>query len=446
MDTADRSGTLVRTEAEAALKSSLHQRERLLRPWYRNFVLLMVLLGFMLSFTDRQIFSVLMPALKAEFSLSDATLGLMSGLAFALFYATAGVPIARLGDRTSRRGVMTISMLVWSVMTGLCSVAHGAAQLFGSRFGVGVGEAGFSPCAMALVADYFPEKNRGLALGLVNTGPLIGMMLGLAIGGWAVDLVGWRGAFLIVGAPGVVFAAVFWLTVKEPWRGMADGVLTRPGTAPKTMWRGASVLWRTRAFRYVVLAASVSALGLYGSSTWMPSYLMRAYHMDPRTVGLILGPIVGIGGGVGVLLGGVLNDALRRRDLRWPMWLPALSSLLVTPVMIGALLTNNPKATLVLYAVAYSLAVVWVAPTFSVVQALVSVSMRATATAWKLLFTQLIGMGLGPAIVGVLSDRFAGRESLGSAMIVSSFSLILAAGLYVYAALFVRDDLERVER
>ena len=241
------------------------------RPWYRNYVLVMVIIGFALNFLDRQILTILLQPIKQELHLSDTVLGFLSGFAFALFYAALGVPLARLADRRSRRVIMSVSMAVWCGMTALCGMAQNTVQLFLARFGVGVGEAGFTPAGMTLVADYFPESRRNTALGFVNIGPMLGMMLGLMIGGWAVGVVGWRGAFLIAGLPGLAFALLFALTVKDPFRTLG-GSTAAEARAELSFLQGMRELWSDPAYRWLILGCGFSAFGLYGFSIWMPSF------------------------------------------------------------------------------------------------------------------------------------------------------------------------------
>jgi MFS family permease len=408
----------------------------LLRPAYRNYVVAMLTIGFTLNFLDRQVMSILMQPIKVEMHLSDTALGFLSGLAFAIFYATLGIPVSRFADRGSRRGVMALSMAVWSLATAVCCITRNFTQLFMARIGVGVGEAGFTPSGLAMIADYFPRSQRGLATGIINTGPMFGMMLGLIIGGWAASAYGWRAAFAFAGIPGLAFAALFWMTVREPWRGMADGAAPE-AYVHYTAGASMAILWRNRTYCLLVLGAAMSAAGLYGLSTWMPSFLARSYGLQPRQIGSTLGPLIGIVGGLGMLAGGYLTDKLGRRDERWHFWMPAIASVLSLPAASAALLAGSAPVAIGLYAIAYFLNVLWVAPTFVAIQALVPATIRVTATAWKLLFTNLIGLGLGPQLVGVASDllaKNAGSESLRYAMLLCVCSLLIPTVLYLTAA------------
>lgn len=414
----------------------LYSEPRLLRPVYRNFVLAMITVGFTLNFLDRQILTILMQPIKAELHVSDTALGFLSGLAFALFYATLGIPVSRWADRGSRQRIMSISMALWSAATALCGLAQSFTQLFVARIGVGVGEAGFTPSGLGMIADYFSRSRRGIATGIVNTGPMFGMMLGLLIGGWAASAYGWRCAFLISGVPGILFALLFWLTVREPWRGMADGEAPAPVEQPNI---GASMadLWNNRAYRFLVLGGAMSAFALYGESTWMPSFLARSHGLQPKQVGELLGPLTGVVGGIGMVVGGFLTDRLSRRDARWALWMPAVASVVAIPPLVLTLTASDKSTVVAAYAVAYFLNVLWVAPTFVAIQSLVASGVRISALAWKLFFTNLIGLGLGPQLIGIASDLLAaqrGAESLRSAMLFAAALLVVPTTFYLAAA------------
>lgn len=419
------------------------ERAHLMRPGYRGVVLGFIVFGFALNFLDRQILSILMQPIKEELQLSDTALGFLSGLAFAIFYATMGIPVSRLADRGSRRAVMAASMAIWSAATAVCGLAQNFIQLFLSRVMVGIGEAGFTPSGFAMVSDYFPKHRRGTAIGIVNTGPMIGTMLGFVIGGWAAVEYGWRAAFVIAGVPGIIFALLFWLVVREPWRGMADGVVPRQ-EKQLPMLATFGTLWRIRSYRFLIVGAAFSAFGLYGVSMWMPSFLARSHGMTTAQIGVTLGPLIGVIGGFGMFLGGYLTDRLARSDDRWAFWMPSMASVASIPVLIAALFANEVHVAIGAYALVYLLNVLWVAPTFSVIQQLVPATMRVTATAWKLLATNLIGLGLGPQLVGVVSDLLApslGDQSLRYSMLTCSAVLVLPTLFYLLAARSLQNDL-----
>jgi predicted MFS family arabinose efflux permease len=428
--------------ANASLKGDAELRIKLLRPAYRHYVLVILVLGFALNFLDRQIISVLLQPLKETFHVSDTLLGFLSGLSFALFYVTLGIPIAAMADRRSRRVIITLSMTMWCAMTALCASARTFPQLVLARVGVGIGEAGFTPAALAMIADYFPKERRASAMALAGVGPMIGIMLGLLIGGWALERFGWRGAMLMAGLPGLAFALLIWLTVKEPLRGMADGT-SRLQRAKGGFLKSALHLWRIPSFRYVAVGSGLSSFALFGFSTWIPALLSRSYHMPPSHIGRILGPVLGCVGALGTLSSGFLTDRLIRWDARWSMWLPSIAAIAAAPLAASAFAAHTPSATIALYACAYYFCLFFSAPTSSIVQSLVPLDMRASGSAWKLLLENLFGLGLGSQFIGFLSDRLvptAGHESLRQALFFATPVFLLSPVFYLLAARDINKD------
>ena len=328
---------------------------------YRYYLLFVMLIGYSLNFLDRQIISILLQPIKEDLLLSDTMLGFLSGLSFALFYATLGIPIAALADRKSRRAIVSISMAVWSVMTAACGLAQNFFQLLLGRFGVGIGEAGFTPATLSMIADTFPKEQRATAVAVTSAGAMLGVMLGLVIGGYVAQHWGWRTAMLVAGVPGILFSAVFWFTVREPVRGASDGISAKSETS--SLWTSAAILWRIRSFRFIALGAGVSSACVYGYSIWLPSLLARSYGMKPAEIGLLLGPVLGGVGVVGALVSGYLCDRLMRRDLRWTIWIPAIASAVAMCFAIASLLTSSAPLLIGLYAFAYLLSMFFSAST-----------------------------------------------------------------------------------
>lgn len=428
--------------AEAWVRRDAELRAQLLRPRYRNYVLAVLLVGSSLNFMDRQIIGVLLQPLKEAFHVSDTYLGFLSGLSFALFYVTLGIPIAAVSDRRSRRVIITLSMTVWSAMTAICGFARTFPQLVLARIGVGIGEAGFTPAAFTVIADYFPRARRAGAMAIFGVGPMVGIMSGLLIGGWAAERFGWRGAFWIAGTPGLVFALLVWATVKEPFRGMADGAAP-PRHAAGNLLTSAVRLWRIRSFRWIALGSGLSSFAFFGFSTWMPALLARSYHMPPGHIGRILGPIFGCAGALGTVASGYLTDKLILRDARWSVWLPSLAAVAAAPLAAAAFAAHAPSATIALYACAYFFGIFFSAPTSSIVQSLVPLDLRARGSAWKLLVENLLGLGLGSQAIGYLSDRLApiaGNDSLRRAMMFAVPAFLLPPILYLLAARYIQED------
>jgi MFS family permease len=416
---------------------------RLLRPGYRNYVLAMVAIGIGFSFLDRQIVNILLPAIKADLHVSDTMLGVMSGLAFAVIYAGLGVPLARVADRRSRRDLMAAAIVAWSVMSVLAGLARTFPQLVAARFGVGIGEAGYSPAGFSMVSDYFPRSRRQTATAIVNSGPQVGMMLGLVIGGLVAPVWGWRAAFFVAGAPGLLFAVLFRLTVREPFRGMADGAApTEP--APPPFLATLALLWRIRSYRYVIAAETVFSFAIFAQQTWFPSLLVRSYGMGLRSVGLELGLTTAVAGVLGTALGGVLGDRLTRRDMRLALILPGFAGIVGCPLMAAAALAPTGQTALLLYGLAYVVVSLQIGPLFALAQTTSPMATRAFGLSILLLLTAVVGLGLGPPSVGLISDALgprSGPQSLRDAMALMSLSFLAPALLSGLAALTLKQDI-----
>jgi len=379
------------------------------------------------NFVDRTILSVLQQPIKEDLKLSDGQLGLLGGFAFAILYSTLGVPIARLAESRSRKTIITASLVVWSAMTALCGLANNYLSLFAFRVGVGVGEAGASPPAHSLIADYFPPRSRATALSIYSLGIPIGVLLGSVLGGVIAQRYGWRPAFLIVGIPGLVLALLTQLTLKEPPRGHSEG--GEIVGAPVPSFR--DVLQRLgsrRSFLHVALGASLTSFASYGIGAFSAPYFIRTFHLNLTQAGLVLGLISGVAAGVGTLGGGLVTDRAARRDQRWYVWVPAIGLVIAAPLYVaGYLAPSWPLAVLILIfppIFQYS----YLGPSFGVMHNMVSPRMRATATALLFLMINFIGLGFGPTLVGVASDLFAAHHFATHAGAVGAFTALCPGG------------------
>jgi predicted MFS family arabinose efflux permease len=370
---------------------------------YRWTVLVMLTLVYTFNFIDRQILVILQEPIKAELGLSDAQLGLLTGFSFALVYVTAGIPIAWLADRANRRNIVAASLAFWSLMTALSGLVQNYGQLLAARLGVGVGEAGGSPPSHSMISDYFPPSSRGTALSFYSMGIYIGVLFGFAAGGWIAENFGWRNAFFVIGIPGILYAlAVLWV-VKEPQRGRHDpaGVPAQSSLAETLAGlKGRPTFW------YLSVGCAFSAFVSYGNGNFMPSFLMRNHGMSLAEVGAILGLISGLSGATGTFLGGFLADRLAPRDMRWYVWIPILGGL---SSMIPAYYTLFGESTTFIVAAmipSQILSALYLGPCIATCHNLVSPGMRAMASAILYFVLNLIGLGLGPLTVGILSDLF----------------------------------------
>lgn len=420
---------------------------------YRRYVLGLLAIVYVFNFTDRQILAILMQPIKEDLLLSDTQLGLLSGIAFALFYVTMGIPIARLADHRNRVNIISVSIFLWSLMTALSGLAANFTQLLMARIGVGIGEAGCTPPAHSLISDYFARDKRASALSIYSLGLPLGSVMGLMAGGWVAQLYGWRVAFFIVGLPGLVLALMVKFTIREPQRGLADGVQEQenpigetPDGKPSTPPIGEVLgfLWRKRMFRHITLGTSLLAFAGFASASWIPPFLYRSHGMGLGEIGTWLALLTLVGGVTGTLGGGFIGDRLSGRDLRWYVWLPVIVLLLGVPFSIAGLLVENKYLALTLWVlptISYS---VYVGPVMALIQRLAGIRVRAVTVAIFFFFTNLIGMGGGPLVIGFISDltqRYFGNDSLRYSLMASAVAIIWASVHYLLAARTLISDL-----
>lgn len=422
---------------------------------YRNFALGVLFLGYVVNFIDRSILSILLEPIKLDLALNDTQLGLLGGLAFAIFYTTLGIPIAALADRWSRVKILAISMIVWSGMTALCGMASNFVMLLLARIGVGVGEAGASPPSHSLISDYFPLETRATALSIYALGIPFGAMIGNFVGGWGAQELGWRMTFLLVGIPGIFVALLVLSTLKEPPRGMSEkknqpsqADLDEEVVAPKVK-EVLSFLWQRRSFRHIGFAAGLHAFVGYGAGTWNAPFLIRSHEMPITEVGFWLALISGIGA-IGTFAGGYLSDRISDRtgDRRWYMWVPGISTVLMVPFQFVAYLHGGLWAVIPALLVVSILGGMYLGPSFAMTQGLVSLRMRAVASAILLFMLNIIGMGLGPYFVGVVSDLLAPTYDISSlryALCLAVLANLWATTHYFLSTRTLREDLEKTE-
>ena len=411
-------------------------------PAVRNYALGVLVVVYTFNFIDRQILSILLEPIKQDLGLSDSALGMLTGFAFALFYATLGIPIARFADRSNRRNLIAGALAIWSAMTAVSGLAQNFWHLLLARIGVGVGEAGCSPPAHSMLADYFPTENRATALGIYSLGIPFGILFGFIAGGWLNEFFGWRVAFFIVGVPGLLLAILVRFTLREPPRGMAEGRVA--DEEQPTIMETFRFLWSKRSFRHMAVGGGLTAFVGYGVITWVPSFLIRSYGMSTGDVGTYLGLILGIPGGIGIALGGYLADRYGTRDTRWYLWIVSVALIASTPLFFGVYLSNTAFASLMFLILPILLGNFYQATTFSQTQGLVSLRMRSVAAAVLLFILNMIGLGAGPQAVGILSDVLQpsyGDESLRYALLILSTVQIWAAYHYYQAGKSLKDDL-----
>jgi predicted MFS family arabinose efflux permease len=406
------------------------------RPGYPGVVLAMLLLVYTFNFLDRQILAILAKPIMADLQLTKTQFGAIGGLAFAVLYSVLGVPLAYLADRTSRSGVIAASLAVWSAFTGLCGLATGYWSLFLFRLGVGVGEAGGVAPSYALIADYFPPERRARALAIYSLGIPIGLALGMLLGAYIAALVDWRAAFIAMGVIGIVIAPVFrWVVRDVPRQPAGQGAASAPIGAVF------GILVQKPAFWLLAFGASFSSLCGYGLALWTPTVLMSNFGFGMVSTGQFMASLLLIGGVAGVFAGGWFADRLGKGNRAWYAWLPAIAWLLTAPLFALGLLTSNPWIAWPLLLIPNGLNILWLGPVTTAVQHMVPQHMRATASASFLLINNLIGMGMGPLLMGFLSEELKssyGTEALRYGAVFCLGFYVLAGILALFAARHVR--------
>lgn len=412
---------------------------------YRWYALGLLTTVYIVNFVDRQILSILLSDIKQAFDVSDTALGFLAGISFAVFYATLGIPIAMWADRGNRRNIITMALTVFSVMTMLCGMATNFFLLAAARIGVGVGEAGASPPSHSILSDLFPPRERATAMGIFATGVNIGIMIGFFVGGWINQLYGWRAAFMTVGIPGLLLAVIVRLALKEPERGASEGRAAEAYEEAPSIASAARMFWRIRALRHIAFGSALNAFVGYGAVTWIPSFLHRSYEMSSSEIGTTLALILGIGGGAGTFLGGYFADRLAQRDIRWNLWLPAAAIMFAMPFTFGVYyFATTSTESLLYFIIPAMVGTIYLGPSLAMVQGLVPLRMRTVASAILLFIINIIGMGMGPQMVGIVSDlltdRFA-NESMRYALFLAGFVNIWSAFHFVMGARTLRAEL-----
>jgi predicted MFS family arabinose efflux permease len=384
--------------------------------------LLLLVLAYTLSITDRMILSILFPDIKAEFGLSDIQLGLLGGLSFALFYATMGLPIARLADQFSRKLIIIVSIIVFSIMTAFGGMATGFISLLLFRIGVGIGEAGVNPASHSIIADFFPPHRRAFAMATLMVGGSLGMILGFVGGGLIAEAYGWRMALVSVGVPGLLLALLMVKYLKEPARGTFE---IHASTPPPPLRITVAAMWSNPAMRHLVAGSVAAGMMTYGLTQWLPTFFMRAHDLSQSQTGMMMAGVFGICGVIGALAIAKLFDHLAVRGYQFGLWMLALIPFISMPFFIMGLLADDLTTAMLLFIIPGIAANCFMGPVLAMVQTLSAVNMRAVSAAVVMLFINLIGLGLGPLLVGVLSDFLTpshGEDALGMAL--AYFSLI----------------------
>lgn len=370
--------------------------------------LMLLVLIYTCNFIDRTILATLAQAIKVDLQITDTQLGLLQGLAFAIFYTALGIPLAKLSERVKRINLIAICVAIWSLMTALCGTAQNFAQLFLCRVGVGVGEAGCSPPAHSLIADIYPPRKRATALAIYSFGIPLGTMIGAVSGGFLVDHFNWRVALLVVGLPGLLLALVFRLVAREPVRGAMDPAAQ--AERQSTIGETARHVFGNRAFLHITIGATLVGFVGYGTGTFAQAYFIRMFDLSYSQVGLAFGLVGGLSAGLGTLLGGVMADWAGKRHGYWYALLPAIGLLIATPTYIIAFTRDAWVMAIWWMLIPGLFHYAYIGPTLGTMHNIAEPRMRAMATALFFVVVNLIGLGAGPYATGVLIDAAVERR------------------------------------
>ena len=403
-------------------------------PWSATWPLLVLTLVSISNYLDRSLLGLALPAIKRELGSSDTVLGLVSGLAFILFYSLLGVPIAWAADRMSRRNIIAIGLTVWSVMTACTGFIANIGQLAVVRLLMGAGEACGTAPSNSIIADRFPPERRPLALALFGTASPLAYILFFPLAGWIAQTRGWRMMFVAMGLPGLLLALLLILTVREPVR------TTPPPprlSLARSLFGDVHALFANRCFAWIFAGVTLMGANVWASGAWTPSFFTRVHHLGVAEVAGIIGPTRGFIGLAGILIGGVLIDRLPKTRIYWRVALPAIACLLAGPAEALFLLGNSHAAWLVGFALSSFFMLIHQAPIFAAVVNIVGQRRRALATAVVLLGASLIGDAVGPTAVGIINDLLAprfGDEAIRYSLLIVAATPVLAALCFLRAA------------
>lgn len=360
--------------------------------------------AYMLSVTDRMILSVLFEPIKAEFNLSDTQLGLLGGLTFALFYASLGVPLAKYADRNDRRRLIAACLILFSAMTAMSGLAASFVMLVVFRIFVGVGEAGVNPASQSMVADYYPAHQRSLAMSTLTAGGNVGMIIGFLAGGFISQIYGWRAAFYFVGLPGILLGLAILLFLREPPRGGADAGEKGKASAQSTITDATKTMFSSPVLRQLLAASTIAGMVTYGILQWLPAYFARVHDLPQSKVGLVMALFIGVIGTIGTLTGGRLTDILTRRRVDLGVKMVALTQIAALPLFIIGYMSATLQMSLAFLVLPFMVLTFFLGPSLALIQTYAPIEMRSLAAAIKMLCLNLIGLSLGPLIVGLISD------------------------------------------
>lgn len=413
--------------------------------WRSHYALFVLAVIYIFNYIDRQLMAILIEPVKAEFGISDTGIGLLSGVTFAVFYTLFGFPLGRLSDRIGPKPVIAACCIAWSVMTMACGLATSFWLLVAARIGVAVGEAGGTAPSVAMISQLYPARNRSTALSILMLGSSFGAIFGLGFGGWIAQHYGWRSAFLIIGVPGILLGLLLWLTVRAPK--VASEALVKVEVIQEGWARTVAKLMETPSFLWLVLTGASSAIAGYAIGTWSPSFLIRSHGLNLQDAGFLVGVVGGTGATFGTLACGIISDRMARRDAGWQIGVPLLATLVSIPFALayflwptGTLfhLGSTPVPTAFLFYAGFAFfGTWWATPCLGAVTHLFPAARLAQATSIFVMAMTLLGVGVGPLLIGVLSDLLApslGTEALRYAL-AASISMLMLSTVFLGLAL-----------
>lgn len=426
-------------------------------PRYRYYMLGLLTFISASNFLDRQFLSIALQDIKQDLLLSDSQLGLLTGIGFAFFYAVMGIPLARWVDRGNRVTIVALTTTLFGAVVALCGMAMSFLQLFIYRVVVAIGEAGVAPAANSLIPDYFSRPERPRAVSVYLLGATLSGVMGYLGGGALNELYGWRTTFFILGLPGVFLGVIAWFTLREPRlkeipqqpnNTPVANASSLAGVANFSLTEVLTTLWRKRTFKHIVVAWVISNFFGFGVSVWAPSFLIRNHAMASSDIGLAMALIYGLSGALGAYLGGELATRFAANDEKRQFLAMGILMVASTMASVVAYTSSYKAIALTFMGLSYFAFALTGAPLLAIIQSLIHDRMRAMAIAIVYLLANLIGMGLGPMVAGMLSDGLAasfGDQSLQYALIILSPGYLFAVWHLWKASRTVADDLAVLE-
>jgi MFS family permease len=408
------------------------------------YALVMLTVIYSLNFLDRTVITILIDPIKHDYHLSDKTMGFISGFGFVIFYSILAAPVARWADRGNRRSIITWGLVIWSGMTALAGIARNAVELTLSRFGVGVGEAAGTAPSSSMISDLFPGGRRSTAMAVYQLGPVFGGFLGAFIGGWVNQYYGWHKAFLVAGIPGLLVAVIFRLTVREPARGSTEQKRVDP--SQQNLRETFRFMLSQRCYMVLLVGFCFTTFTQFGFGTWTAPFLGRIHHLSSKDIGTYIGTVRAGAGLVGTLMGGYLSDWAGRRNVRWRIYISAICSMLACPGVLLFVLSHSLFWCIVGFTIVSATSPVHVGPIVAVSHSVVRVGMRAFATSVIYLISELLGLGLGPFLIGVFNDHYRlrlGVDVIRYSMSTAALTTMVGGLLFCFAARSLERDMAR---